>query len=184
MVVFCTIGVGGFILLVISLLIGELAEHGGDIVHQFGDHDMGHGVEHGHGGPSFFSFRIIAALVTGFGGAGAIARYHELSYVLSSLIGIVSGFALAFVVYSIVKFLYTQQATSGHALTELVGKTAKVSVGIPEGAAGEITLTYKGATVSQPARSEDGKAVKNGEIVTIKSVVGDTVVISRGGEAR
>lgn len=178
MIVFCTIGVIGFVVLLISLLIGELAEHGGDIVHEFGDHDVGHEVEHGHGGPSFFSMRIIAALATGFGGAGAIARYYELSYPLASIIGIASGFAIAFVVYSIVKVLYKQQATSGHALTELVGKTAKVSVGIPESAAGEITLTHKGATVCEPARSEDGKAVSNGAIVTIKAVVGDTVVVS------
>jgi hypothetical protein len=186
MLVFLTIAGIGFLVLVISLLVGELAEHGGDIVHDFGDHgDLGgHDVEHGHGGPSIFSLRILAAFTTGFGGFGAIARYYEFSYVVSSLAGIVMGVLVAAVVYLVVRFLYTQQASSDVTLASLVGKDATVEVFIPAGSVGKIVLTAKGATVALTARSADGRGIPYGANVTIKEVVGDSAVVQLKEEVR
>jgi len=178
MLVFLTIGGVGFIVLLLSFLVGELAEHGGDLVHELGDHDVGdHDVEHGHGGPSIFSMRIIAAFATGFGGFGAIARYYEISYMLSSLIGLASGLAVGAIVYFIVKFLFTQQASSAVEVGTLVGREATVDVIIPAGSMGKIQLTAKGGTVSLMAKSGNGEAIQHGAIVTIKSVVGDIVIV-------
>ena len=177
MIAFLTIMTIGFLVLLLSLLLGELSEHGGELIHDIaGDHDHGDG-DHAHGGPSFFSVRIIAAFVTGFGGAGAVGMYLEWHVVLSSLLGLAGAFALAGIVYAIVSFLFKQQASSNVEVANLAGEKAIVNVGIPENGLGEVTLIFRGRTVTQLARAKDGKAIMNGTSVTIMEVVGDQVLV-------
>lgn len=181
MTMFVTIMVVGFVVLLFSFIIGELAEHGGDLAHDVVvEHDVfDHGgeVEHSHGGPSIFSLRMVASFVTGFGGGGAVGRYYDLSYLVSSFIGLAGALVLGGIVYFIVSFLYKQQATSGMSMFELKGKPATVSVAIPTSGLGQVTLTHKGKTVTHTAKGADGKAKERGALVNIKEVVGDYVIV-------
>src|SRR5437867_1278923 len=111
-----------------------------------GDHEIHPGDIGGHGdfshdtGPSIFSARIMASFLTAFGAGGVVARYLGLSHLSSSAVGIASGVLLAGMVYQFAKVLYSQQASSEIRMTSLVGRTAEVTVGIPEGGVGQITL--------------------------------------------
>ena len=78
MLVYGAIGIFGFLVLLVMLLVGEIT--GGD--HDAGGHDVAgeHGdTDHG-GGPSVLSARIMASFLTAFGVGGVVARYYDLSH--------------------------------------------------------------------------------------------------------
>ncbi len=181
MLIYAAIGAIGLLFLLVMLFVGEI--FGGDHdVHVEGDAG-GHGVgEHAEGpGPSIFSARVMASFLTAFGGGGVIARYYHLSHPAASGIGVVSGIALAAVVYQFARLLYSQQASSEVRMADLIGRTAEVTVGIPAGGVGQITLTYAGERTTQIARSADGGAIPLGAEVTITTLRGDSIVVARGG---
>lgn len=179
--VFLTICIVGFIVLLVSFVLGEIAEHGGEVIHDLAADqpiiDHGGEVDHAGGGPSILSVRILAGFVTGFGGAGAISSYGGLPYGWSSLMGIGVGFVMVAIIYAIASFLYRQQASSGINVNELVDKMATVTISIPKDGAGEVTLTVKGATISQVARAENNAAIPYGQTILIKKVVGNQVIV-------
>src|SRR5262245_25935936 len=133
------------------LFVGEL--FGGD--HDVSAHDisMGHGdVDHG-GGPSIFSARIMASFLTAFGVGGVVARYYNLPHPAASGVGVVAGVVLSGIVYQFARFLYSQQASSDVRMSDLVGRSAEVSVAIPEAGVGQIVLSFGGARSEHLARS-------------------------------
>ena len=60
---------------------------------------------------------------------------------------------MASVVYQFAKLLYSQQASSEVRMTGLVGQPAEVSVAIPAGGVGQVTLTVGGERTEHIARS-------------------------------
>ena len=66
--VFLAIAAVGFLFLMISLFFGEIFEHFDGSL----DHDLD------HGGPGFFSTRVLSVFITAFGGFGAIATDYGL----------------------------------------------------------------------------------------------------------
>lgn len=182
MLAFLTIFAIGFLVLLLSFILGEIGEHGAELVHDVVvEHDVHFDndgqVEHAHGGPGFFNIRIIAALVTGFGGAGAISVHYGCSYLWSSVIGLGSGFVVAGVVYSIIGVLYKQQASSNVSPQELVGAAGKLTIAIPKGGLGQVTVTLKGANVAWFAKTNDGKPLGCDQMVKVVKVVGDTAIV-------
>src|SRR5262245_6750352 len=117
-IVFLAIAAVGFLFLIISLFFGEVFEHFDGAL----DHDMD------HGGPGFFSTRIISVFITAFGGFGAIATDQGASALAASANGAVAGFLLAAPVYFLARFLYGQQATSDQRSTALFREVARAVV--------------------------------------------------------
>jgi membrane protein implicated in regulation of membrane protease activity len=177
MLVYGTVAAVGFLFLIVMLFVGELASLDHDLASPEGGFD-GDG-----GGPSIFSARIMAAFVTAFGVGGLIGRYNDLSHPAASGVGIAAGVVMASVVYQFGKFLYSQQASSGVQMASLVGRTAEVSVAIPVGGVGQVTLTFGGERTEHIARSADGEAVTRGAEVVITGLRGDAIVVSRAGAA-
>lgn len=176
MLIYAAIAIFGFLVLLIMLFAGEI--FGGD--HEISAHDVS--VEHGDvghgGGPSIFSARIMASFLTAFGVGGVVARYYNLSHPAASGVGIVSGVVMSSVVYQFAKLLYSQQASSEVRMMGLVGRSAEVSVAIPEGGVGQIALTFGGERTEQIARSADGRALSRGAEVLITGLRGDSVVVA------
>jgi membrane protein implicated in regulation of membrane protease activity len=175
MLLYGTIAAVGFLFLIVMLFVGEL--FGGD--HEVGGHDVS--VEHGGadaGGPSIFSARIMAAFVTAFGVGGVVGRYYDLSHPASSGVGVVSGLVLATIVYQFAKFLFSQQASSDVRMSSLVGQYAEVSVAIPSGGVGQVSLTFSGERSEHVARAADGGAVTRGAQVVITGIRGDGVIVA------
>jgi membrane protein implicated in regulation of membrane protease activity len=165
--VFLAIAAVGFLFLIISLFFGEIFEHfDGGL-----DHDLD------HGGPGFFSTRIISVFITAFGGFGAIATDQGLGPLPASGMGAVSGFLLAAPVYFLAKFLFGQQASSESRSQDLVGKVGRVVVAIPAGGVGQIRCTIGEELVDKIARGREPQAIAENTPIIVEEVVGETVVV-------
>lgn len=166
--VFLSISAIGFLVLLASFFFGEIFDHFGD---GGWDHDLG------HGGPSFFSMRVLSVFVTGFGGFGAIATHFGLSVLPASGIGFLSGLGCASAIYSFAKFLYGQQATTETTTSDLVGQQARTIVSIPAGGIGQVRCRIGEELIDKTARTRDGAAITENTIVVIEQVLGEIVIV-------
>jgi len=158
----------GFFFLVISFFFGEIFGH---FEASGWDHDLG------HGGPSFFSMRILSVFITAFGGAGAIGIHYGLSILASSGIGFGCGVVCASLIYGFATFLYSQQATTQVRTTDLAGHTGRIVVPIPAGGVGQIRCQIGEELIDKMARSTDGSAIAENAIVKVEQVLGEIVIV-------
>jgi membrane protein implicated in regulation of membrane protease activity len=168
--VFLGIGAVGFLILVISLFFGEIFEH-----FDFGglDHDLG------HGGPGFFSTRVMSVFVTAFGGIGAIATEYRFGPLAASVIAFVGGFALAAPVYFFARFLYGQQSSSDLRSQDLVGQVGRVVVAIPTGGVGQVRVRMGEELVDKVARGREPEAIAENASVVVEEVLGETIIVKK-----
>jgi membrane protein implicated in regulation of membrane protease activity len=171
--IFLSIAGVGFVFLLISLIFGEIFEHFDGAF----DHDFDHGLE--HGGPGILSTRVLSVFVTAFGGFGAVATHYGLAPAPASGVGFASGVLFASMIYAFARFLWGQQATSETRVSDLVGQTARVVVGIPGDGVGQVRCCIAEQLIDKIARSQDGAAVPENAVVTIQQVLGETVVVAR-----
>jgi hypothetical protein len=164
--VYLAIAAVGFLLLLVSLVFGELFEHGIE-------HDLS------HGGPGFLSTRILSVFVTAFGGFGAVGTYYGFGILPSSLIGFGSGVFFAGLIYAFATFLYSQQASTDVRGSDLVGRAARVVIGIPAGSVGQVRCQVGEELIDKIARSNDGTPIPENAAVTIENVLGETVIVRR-----
>jgi len=181
MLFYAILGGIGLVFLVSMLLAGDLFGDHGDVATLADLHADADGAG---GGPSFLSTRVMAAFMTAFGAGGMVARYFGLPHVAAAPIGVGSGFVLGGIVYQFAKLLHSQQASSEVQLHQLVGQSAHVTVGIPAGGVGQVTLTFAGQQTTQIARSVDGTAIQLGAAVVIAALRGDTLVVVPEGAIR
>ena len=175
MLIYVAIGAVGFLLLAGMLVIGDV--FGGD--HEIGtDHDAPLGADVDHGGSGIFSVRIMAAFLTAFGVGGVVGRYYGLSHPAASGIGVVAGVVMAALVYQFARVLYGQQASSEIRMATLVGKVGEVSVSIPAGGVGQVTLALAGERSEHLARSAQGVAIPRGTEIVITALRGDGLVVA------
>lgn len=169
-VTFLAIAAFGFVFMVGSSIFGDLFEHG-----DFG-HDVG---DHGGGGPSILSTRVLSGFVTAFGGFGAIGVHLGYGVGTSTLMGFGGGAAFAALIYFFIWGLFTQQASSHIQVEDLVGRTGEVSVAIPDGGIGQIRCTLGDSVVEKIARAADGSAIPANTLVKVEQIVGETVLVRR-----
>jgi membrane protein implicated in regulation of membrane protease activity len=166
--VFLVIGGIGFVLLLVSLVIGDIFEMFGGSV------DLGDaGVDFG-----FLDSRVLAVFVTAFGGFGAIAAQLSFGALVSSFVGLLGGVFFAAMVSVFGRFLIGQQASSSVTDHDLIGRTVQVTVTIKAGEVGQITAKIGDERVEKIARAKSGEEIKTGSIVTIDSIAGDSVIVS------
>jgi membrane protein implicated in regulation of membrane protease activity len=179
MFIYAAIGAFGFLFLLAMLFVGEI--FGGDHEIHVGDVGADHG-DFGHeGGPSIFSARIMASFLTAFGVGGVVARYYNLPHPAAAGCGVVTGVVMSGLVYQFAKILYSQQASSDIHMTGLIGKTAEVTIGIPRGGMGQVTLEYGGERTTQIARAKDDGAIPPGTAVVVTALLGDSIIVERVG---
>lgn len=171
--IFIGVAAVGLVFLVVSLLFGELFE-------SFGLHDGGGAGVNGHG---FIDSRALAVFITAFGGFGAIGIRSGFGVVPSALLGLASGFVLGGSVALFARFLLAQQSSSSVSGTQLVGRTAQVTVTIPAGGVGQISCRVGEERVEKIARSRGGAELKSGALVLIEEFTGDSVIVSPGAES-
>lgn len=168
--VFLAIGAVGFLFLLISLLVGELFDHG---VEMAGDLD--------HGGPGFFSPRILGVFITAFGGTGAVASNMGLGVLPSSVLAGFSGVVFSSLIFMFARFLYSQQASSDVKREDLIGRLAEVTVTIPGGGIGQVRCLVGETFVDRIARGAGAETIAVNTVVTIEASVGETVVVRPKG---
>ena len=163
--VFLVVAAAGFLFLMVSALFGEIFEH-------FDGLDD-------HGGPGFFSTRVMAVFVTAFGGAGAVATHYGLSAMPASGVGFLTGLVFGGAIYMFAQFLYGQQASSEVRANDLVGQVARVVVAIPAGGVGQIRCRVGEELIDKIARTSDGIAVAENQSVQVEEVLGETVIVKK-----
>jgi membrane protein implicated in regulation of membrane protease activity len=167
--VFLAIAGIGFVFMMVSLMFGEIFEHfDGGL-----DHDLD------HGGPGFFSSRVMGVFVTAFGGFGAIATHYGLGALPSSLVGMASGIIFGGAVYVFARFLYGQQASSELRSHDLVGQPARVVVTIPPGGVGQIRCRLGEELIDKVARAGDDSSIPENATVTVEDVLGEVVIVRK-----
>jgi membrane protein implicated in regulation of membrane protease activity len=169
--VFLVIAGVGFLFLLISLIFGEIFEF------FEADADFDHSFE--HGGPSFFSTRVLSVFITAFGAVGAIGVRYGMGTGAASAAGAASGLALGSLIYVFARFLYSQQASSDLSVRDLVGQTGRVVVAIPTGGVGQIRLQIGESLVDKIARSHDGQPIPENAVAKVEEVLGETLVVRR-----
>lgn len=165
--IFLAIAAVGFLFLVVSLVFGEIFDFFD------ADHDFD------HGGPGFFSSRVISVFVTAFGGFGAIGSHYGLTVVESSAVGVAGGVIFGGLIYVFARFLYTQQASSEVRPTDLVGQPGRVVIAIPAGGLGQVRCRIGEELVDKIARTHDGQPLPENSTVLVAEVLGETVVVKK-----
>ena len=164
---FVVIGGIGFVFLLISLVVGDIFEAVGFDLNA-GDSGLDFG---------FLDSRVLAVFITAFGGFGAIGAQMGYGAVVCSLIGLLGGVIFGGVVSLFGRFLIGQQASSSVTDSDLVGRTAQVTVAIKSGEIGQITARIGDERIDRIARSADGEEIKAGTMVTVAAIAGDSVIV-------
>jgi membrane protein implicated in regulation of membrane protease activity len=165
--VFLAIAAVGFLVLMISLFFGGILDY------------FDGGLDHDHGGPGFFSTRVISVFVTAFGAFGAIATHYDLGPLPASGIGFAGGVVLATPIFLFARFLYNQQASSESRPGDLVGQIGRVTVAIPAGGIGQIRCRVGEELIDKIARTRQGEPVPENVSVRVDEVLGETVIVTR-----
>jgi membrane protein implicated in regulation of membrane protease activity len=167
--VFLAIAAVGFLVLILSLFFGGIFDH----------FDGGLDGQMDHGGPGFFSTRVVSVFVTAFGAFGAIATSYGLSPLAASSIGFVSGLLLATPIFLFARFLYGQQASSESRASDLVGQMGRVIVTIPAGGVGQVRCRVGEELIDKIARARQGDVIPENTSVRVEEVLGETVIVTR-----
>jgi membrane protein implicated in regulation of membrane protease activity len=168
--IFLAIAAVGFLFLVLTLLFGEIFDFFD------ADHDFDHG---DHGGPGFFSSRIMSVFITAFGGFGAIGSHYGLSVIESSAAGLAGGIVFGGLIYLFARLLHGQQASSDVRPSDLVGQSARVVIAIPAGGLGQIRCRIGEELVDKIARTADGQPMPENTSVLVAEVLGETVIVRK-----
>jgi len=167
--VFLAIAAVGFLFLIVSLFFGGIFDH----------FEGGLDGNVDHGGPGFFSTRVISVFVTAFGAFGAIATNYGFGPLASSAIGFVGGIALATPIFLFARFLYGQQASSESRASDLVGQIGRVTVTIPAGGVGQVRCRVGEELIDKIARARQGDLIPENTSVRVEDVLGETVIVTR-----
>lgn len=162
--VFLIIAGVGFLILLASLVLGDMFE--------------GLDVDGGLDGPGFLDSRVISVFILAFGGFGSIGTQAGFGIVTSSLLGLGGGVVLGGLVSVFGRFLYKQQATSSVTSNQLVGRTAQVTVSIQAGSVGQVMCRVGEERVEKLARTRSNEEIKAGAIVRIDEIAGDSLIVS------
>ncbi|GAB6898286.1 NfeD family protein [Kineosporia succinea] len=196
---FIAIGVTGFLILLLSLVLGEIGGHDGDFGHGGDlDHsgDLGHGVSVEPGAdevgtvpegsadldaPTWFSIRVLAVSLVGFGAAGYVAAFSGVPGLLSWPLAGAGFLAVGAATHRfILKPLARQQYNSMSSRYGFVGRTGVVTLDILPHGTGQVTFNDRaGARITQTASSDHGEGVPKGTPVTIVDLKDGGVVVHR-----
>jgi membrane protein implicated in regulation of membrane protease activity len=207
--IFIAVGATGFLILLLSVLLGEIGGHGGE----FGGHGGefgGHGGEFGghagevggHGGdaggqgagahevpegsadldaPTWRSIRVLSVALVGFGAAGFIATSAGMPALLAWPVAAAGFVAVGAAAYRfILKPLAAQQYNSMTSRYGWIGRTGVVTLDILPHGTGQVTFhDRQGARITQTATSDLSEGVPKGSPVTITDLTRGGVVVHR-----
>ncbi len=156
MVYWIVLGVG-FLLLAFAFLLGGIFDFGDD----------------GSMFPAICLFMVV------FGAMGVLGLHlFGLGGIGSVLLAVGSGTVGSLLFYlAIWKGLKAQESSLADRREDMVGQTAEVSLPIGPRSTGQITYSTPSGRNSAPARSEDGAAIEQGEIVEIVKFLGTTYLV-------
>lgn len=183
----------GYVLVSLLLGHGDFGHEGGHAgglheVHvDYGINHTGHGTaEAGHGFSSFhfpfFSPLALATLLGAIGAFGLIALHgFETSEGVSLVVAVAAALATTYAItYAAWRLVSGSRGSSEIRPADLEGAVGEVITPIPAGGMGEVAAMVAGQRFAGPAREEHGREVPRGTRVKVRSMVGATLVVSKG----
>ena len=130
----------------------------------------------------FFSPLAIATLLGTTGACGLIAaKGLGLAGIKSLVADLPAALVLTYIVtYASWRLVTRSRGSSQIRLDDLKGALAEVITPIPAGGIGEVAAMVSGQRYTAPAREESGKAVARGGRVTVKAMLGTTLIVTQG----
>jgi di/tricarboxylate transporter len=169
------------IFVVFGLLIFVIAIFA-DVSHDidFGHHDFDfghHDLDSSHtDSPGLFSIRTISAFLAGFGVSGLLAKLVLDWGVGGQLfLGFATGLALAAMVYLIIRLFYSQQAGGVKDASELVGKSAVITIGTGSQNIGECRVDNLYYTF----REKNGKKLNPNEVAKVTEAEPGLLIVEK-----
>jgi membrane protein implicated in regulation of membrane protease activity len=99
----------------------------------------------------------------------------NLSSGMASLVGAAAGAAGGLLVFGMFSFLASGQSQEAFSMSDMVGVTGRVVVGIPKGRHGEVVVSFAGSTHKRSATSDF--EIKSGETVKVTGVAGSVLIV-------
>lgn len=162
MTVFIVVGVIGLLLLLSSLLVGDLLDSIVDAI----DIDTG----------GFLSGPAMGAFLATFGFGAALINYNtDWGKGASALGGIGSGVVVGGIVGLVTRALINTPTDPALRAADLLGARATVVTRIPPDGFGEVTLVRGGQFLKLSARADSG--LREGTAVVVTSVLSSTAVV-------
>jgi membrane protein implicated in regulation of membrane protease activity len=196
--IFIAVGSTGFLILLLSVLLGEIGGHGGELgghggelgghggpMGDAGDHAAGpHGVPEGSAdldAPTWRSIRVLSVALVGFGAAGFIASSSGGPALLSWPLAAGGFLAVGAAAYRfILKPLAAQQYNSMTSRYGWIGRTGVVTLDVLPHGTGQVTFhDRQGARITQTASSDVSEGIPRGSAVTITDLTPGGVVVHR-----
>lgn len=154
MLAFLTVGLLGLAVLLVSLLLDGIFD-----LFEFGD------------GP--LSLTTISAFISFFGFSGLTASQLGLGPTGASFVALAGGFLAGLAAWFITRSLKGMEA-QGHEENSFAGRTAVVTIPIPEDGFGEVAFTKSGDRITTAARAAG--SIPSGERVRIETVLSSSSV--------
>jgi hypothetical protein len=162
MPVFLAIGAVGLLIVLLSLILGEIFDGLFDAL----DVDTGSGL---------FSAPVIGSFLAAFGFGAALAMFATgMGALGGSLAGLGSGMVIGGVALGITRSLMNMPTDAPVRTGDLVGKTAIVVTRIPPEGFGEVSLTHAGQVLKLNARAAE--ATPAGAAVVVETVMSSSSV--------
>lgn len=141
--------------------------------------DAGANLEHGSG-LGLVSTRSVIAFVAGFGWTGAMARHGGWSMLPSVAAALVVGFALMFLVFWLMRWLYSLRESGSLDYRNAVGATGTVYVTVPAAGqgSGQIQVLVQGRLATVAAAGSGPQAIAAGRTVrVVRLLTGNTLLV-------
>jgi membrane protein implicated in regulation of membrane protease activity len=161
--VFIVIGVVGLVIVLASLILGEIFDGLFDAL----DLDAGSGL---------FSAPVIGSFLAAFGFGAALTMFSTgIGAVGGSLAGLGSGAVIGGAALMMTRALINMPTDDPVRTSDLVGRTAIVVTPIPENGMGEVSLTHAGHVMKLSARGPG--MIPAGTTVIVETVTSSTSVM-------
>lgn len=156
---FVTIGVIGLVIVLLSILLGDVVDGIFDLDIMGGD---------------LFSLAGIAAFLGAFGFGGVISLSVVDVTWIAVVVGIVAGILAAWGATAFTRWLKRSESSSSFRSHTMVGATARVITDIPAGGYGEVRIQGSGQSRKRAARS--ALPIQAGTEVWVSGIVSPTAV--------
>jgi len=186
---FAAVGATGFLLLLISLVLGELAGPDGEFGHEVDSHpgplpdgSAGSPAEQaGFEAPTWFSIRVLAVALVGFGAGGMVAEFLGAPAALAWPVAAVGFVATGALTYRyIIRPMAAQQYNSLRSHYGWIGRSAVVTLEIRANGTGQVVFHDRdGARITRTATSDLDEAIPKGATVTVVGAASGGVVVHR-----
>lgn len=166
--------VGGILVLASALLGGEHDSHFGGDPH-FGDTDFqdigGHDGVHSDLYLPFLSLRFWTYFAACFGVTGLLlTKFSSAGPIVAALAAVATGIIAGLSTHWIMRAINRRESDSGVKEEHIVGKEARVLVGVSAGNEGKIRLDVKGELVDMTAFTQEGLSLLPGDRALVVSI--------------